>query len=271
YLYGLSFMTYASGKFTSFLMGEVRPGGWWYYFLVTFLIKTPIPLLLILVWSAFVQRAFWREDSVRTAFVVGPPLMYFMAISASGWNIGHRHLLPVHPFLFVFVSALIPWVSQRPKVVKSGIAALVCWYVLCSAWISPHYLAYFNELAGGPDRGGRYLVDSNLDIGQDLKGLKRYMDEHGIRRVWLAYFGQASPDYYKISYDYLPSYVIFEPQNVNPDAFRFERLPPLRGTVAISATLLYGAYMQTTNYFELYRQQKPVAKIGYSIFIYRFE
>ena len=97
------------------------------------------------------------------------------------------------------------------------------------------------------------------------------MDEHGIRRVWLAYFGQASPDYYKISYDYLPSYVIFEPQNVNPDAFRFERLPPLRGTVAISATLLYGAYMQTTNYFELYRQQKPVAKIGYSIFIYRFE
>jgi hypothetical protein len=227
--------------------------------------------LLILVWSALAQRAFWGEDYVRTAFVLVPPLVYFIAISASGWNIGHRHLLPVLPFLFVFVSALIPWVSQRPKVVKSGIAALVCWYVFCSARISPHYLAYFNELAGGPDRGGRYLIDSNLDWGQDLKGLKRYMDEHGIPRVWLAYFGQASPDYYKISYDYLPSYVIFEPQNVNPDAFRFPRLPPLRGTVAISATLLYGAYMQTTTYYELYRQQKPVAKIGYSIFIYRFE
>ena len=249
YLYGLARMTDFSGKFTSFLMGEVRAGGWWYYFLVTFLIKTPIPLLLILAWSAFVQRAFWREDLVRTVFVVGPPLMYFIAISASGWNIGHRHLLPVHPFLFVFVSALIPWVRSRPvKLVKSVLAALVCWYVFCSAWISPHYLAYFNELVGGPDRGARYLLDSNLDWGQDLKGLKRYMDEHGIHRVWLA-----------------------DPQNVNPDIFRFQRLPPLRGTVAISATMLHGVYQPTPTYFELYRQQKPVATIGYSIFIYRFE
>ena len=271
YLYGLTHMMDLSGKFTSFLMGEVRSGGWWYYFLVTFLIKTPIPLLMIVAWSVAVQRAFWAEDPVRSVFVAAPPLIYFISISASGWNIGHRHLLPVHPFLFVFVSALIPWVSRHAKVAKSGIAALACWYVFCSAWISPHYLAYFNELAGGPDRGGRYLVDSNLDMGQDLKGLKRYMDEHGIRRVWLAYFGQASPDYYKISYDYLPSYSIFDPQNVDPGVFQFERLPPLRGTVAISATLLHGAYMPKKGYFEFYRQQKPVAKIGYSIFVYRFD
>src|SRR6266516_4108931 len=271
YLYGLTHMMDLSGKFTSFLMGEVRAGGWWYYFLVTFLIKTPIPLLMIVVWSMAVQRAFWVEDPVRSVFVAAQPLIYFIAISASGWNIGHRHLLPVHPFLFVFVSSLIPWVSRHAKVAKSGIAALACWYVFCSAWISPHYLAYFNELAGGPDRGGRYLVDSNLDMGQDLKGLKRYMDEHGIRRVWLAYFGQASPDYYKISYDYLPSYSIFDPQNVDPGVLHFERLPPLRGKVAISATLLHGAYMPKKGYFEFYRQQKPVAKIGYSIFVYRFE
>ncbi len=271
YLYGLTHMMDLSGKFTSFLMGEVRAGGWWYYFLVTFLIKTPIPFLMIVVWSVAVQRAFWAEDPVRSVFVAAPPLIYFISISASGWNIGHRHLLPVHPFLFVFVSSLIPWVSRHAKVAKSGIAALACWYVFCSAWISPHYLAYFNELAGGPDRGGRYLVDSNLDMGQDLKGLKRYMDEHGIRRVWLAYFGQASPDYYKISYDYLPSYSIFDPQNVDPGVLHFERLPPLRGMVAISATLLHGAYMPKKGYFEFYRQQKPVAKIGYSIFVYRFE
>src|SRR5439155_16309847 len=110
YLYALTHMMDLSGKFTSFLMGEVRAGGWWYYFLVTLLIKTPIPLLVIVVWSVAVQRAFWLEDPVRSVFVAAPALIYFIAISASGWNLGHRHLLPVHPVLFVFVSALIPWI-----------------------------------------------------------------------------------------------------------------------------------------------------------------
>jgi hypothetical protein len=160
---------------------------------------------------------------------------------------------------------------------KRGLAGLACWYVLSSAWISPHYLAYFNELVGGPDRGSRYLVDSNLDWGQDLKGLKRYMDEHGIERVWLGYFGQADPDYYGIAYDYLPSYTIFDRGNDRPQFWDVDRIPLMPGMVAISATLLEGVYLPINDpakaraYFEEYRRMTPVAKIGYSIFIYRVE
>ena len=158
---------------------------------------------------------------------------------------------------------------------KGGLAALALWYIISSASIFPHYLAYFNELIGGPGQGYKYLVDSNLDWGQDLKGLKRYMDAHGIARVWLSYFGSASPDYYGITYDYLPSYVLLNSSNVYEELLRLDKLPPLRGTVAISATNLQGVLLPflgvNKDYFAFYRSQTPVANIGYSIFIYRFE
>ena len=277
YLYGLTFMGNLSGHFQSYLMGDIRSGGRWYYFLVTFLMKTPIALMLLLVLTLVLQRRVWGQPSLRFACLAGPIVIYFLMISVSGWNIGHRHLLPIYPFLFILAGALVPWAQRQSTLVKGGLVALVCWYALASAWIAPHYLAYFNELVGGPDQGYHYLVDSNLDWGQDLKGLKQYMDQHGIPRVWLSYFGQADPRYYGITYDYLPSYDIFHPQNVRPQVWLLDRAPPPHGTVAISATLLQGAYLpfsdpaKANGYFEEYRRMTPTAKVGYSIFIYQME
>jgi hypothetical protein len=277
YLYGLTFLLKISGHFLGFLNGELREGGWWHYFIVTFAIKTPLPLIGLLALALAVQRRLWRTHPVQAAFLFGPMVIYSVVITASKWNIGHRHLLPIYPFLFILAGSLVPWAMKRRLVMRIGLTGLVCWYVLASIIISPNYLAYFNELAGGPDRGYRYLVDSNLDWGQDLKGLRKYMDEHGIQRVWLSYFGQVDPHYYGISYDYLPSYHIFDPENVNPSVWEADRLPLLQGTVAISATLLQGAYLpfkdvsKLKQFYAEYRQLTPVAKIGYSIFIYQIE
>jgi hypothetical protein len=180
--------------------------------------------------------------------------------------------------LFIVSSSLVPWAIKQARLVRLGLGGLTCWYVLSSILVFPHYLAYFNELVGGPDNGHRYLVDSNLDWGQDLKGLKRYMDEQGIDRIWLSYFGQARPDYYGIRYNYLPSYDIFDAKNVDRSVIHVSSLPLLRGTVAISATLLQsqGEILSTgfgphPIYFEQYRRLTPVAKIGYSIFVFRIE
>jgi tetratricopeptide (TPR) repeat protein len=67
----------------------------------------------------------------------------------------------------------------------------------------PYYLAYFNQLAGGPRNAYKHLVDSSLDWGQDLCRLKRWLKEHdldgaGKAPVYLAYFGTARPSYYHI-------------------------------------------------------------------------
>jgi hypothetical protein len=231
YLFGLSHVIKASRR-KAFLMGEVSKG-WWHYFLVTFAVKTPLPLLILLTWLLFLLPKLWRDHPLYVNFLMVPVVIYFGVALASRINIGHRHLLPIYPFLFVLTSALIPWSKTKKPVVKVFLAVLAVWYVVSSATIFPHYLAYFNELAGGPENGHKYLVDSNLDWGQDLKGLKRYMEKRGIERVWLSYFGTASPDHYGIAYNYLPSYVIFNPPK--------DRIPT--PYMAISATNLQGIYL----------------------------
>ena len=102
-----------------------------------------------------------------------------------------------------------------------------------SSTVYPHNLAFFNALVGGPANGSQYLVDSNLDWGQDLKPLKRWMTEHNVPHINLAYFGFADPRYYQIDCTFLPG----SPPWVNPDLLSAPRLP---GYVAVSATLLRG-------------------------------
>ena len=264
YLDGLSHV-FKSSKRYAFLMGELSTDGWWYYFIVTFLLKTPLPLLLLLALTPLTLHRLWREKPVAVLCLLVPVLFFFGVASVSRLNIGHRHILPIYPFLIVMASSLLPWALRQRNLVKGGLSALAIWYVISSGSIFPHYLAYFNEMAGGPSNGYKHLVDSNLDWGQDLKGLKRYMDEHGIRRVWLSYFGTASPDYYGIAYNYLPSYLIFHP-NAEKEPTPY---------VAVSATNLQGVYLPvlgvSPDFFKPLRHRQPIAKIGYSIFLYRME
>ncbi len=264
YLYGMAFAVKGLKRW-GFLMGKVSIDGWWYYFIVTFLLKTPLPFLLLLATVPLTLPRLWRENRVAVLFLLVPVLVYFAIASASRLNIGHRHILPIYPFLFVIAGSLVSWVRQRRGYAKGWLVILAAWHVISSVAVFPHYLAYFNELGGGPQNGYKYLVDSNLDWGQDLKGLKRYMDTHGIRRVWLSYFGSANPNYYKIPYNLLPSIGYSRPGGTQePTSF-----------IAISATNLQGVYFRTVgldpDYFKDYRQLTPMAKVGYSIFLYRFE
>ena len=138
-----------------------------------------------------------------------------------------------------------------------ALAALCLWYAVSSIGTYPHYLAYFNEIAGGPESGYKYLVDSNLDWGQDLKNLKTYVDTEGLNTIRLAYFGSAHVDYYGIQALPLPM--------ERPDDFG-DRRPEV---YAISATYLQSGYLGDTEAYSWLREYEPFAKIGYSIFLYQ--
>jgi hypothetical protein len=71
--------------------------------------------------------------------------------------------------------------------------------------VFPRYLGFFNLPSGGPRQGWKYLVDSNLDWGQDLKRLKSYLADRGISNVCLNYFGTAPPSYYGIESKPVPA------------------------------------------------------------------
>jgi hypothetical protein len=265
YLTGLQAGTtlITTGK-DSFLFGAYSPTGWWYYFPVAFVVKTPLPTL-ILIGASFVfayQRGTWRLTLPLLISVV----IYFALCVASPFDIGYRHLLPVLPCLFIFTSqlALIDWKTSRQRVAAVG--AMLVWLMVASVSIFPYYLAYFNELAGGPRNGYKILVDSNVDWGQGLIGLRQYMTEENIPSVKLSYHGTADPTAYGIKYEPLPSY----PYNQwASDTVPNILLNPPAGLYAISVNNLQGLRFKNHDLYATFRQRKPDAVVGHSIFIYR--
>jgi hypothetical protein len=267
YFYGLAVKyTHTSGGRPAFLMGDLSSEGWWYYFPVAFLIKTPIPLLILLIVASILTvmqtKNFWR----REAFLLVPVLVWFGVNSSSGFNLGYRHLLPTLPFLFVFAGQVVTAGRNRRRAVIVGLVSILCvWQLVGTLRIHPHYLAYFNELVGGPENGYRYLVDSNLDWGQDLKGLGAYLKAQGIDRVELGYFGTADPAYYGIHYTCLPSFGILSKDKCPIESGFQDRA----GVFAVSATHLQGVYLDDPYTFDWLKEREPEAVIGHSIFVYR--
>jgi hypothetical protein len=132
--------------------------------------------------------------------------------------------------------------------------------------IFPHYLTFFNELAGGPSNGYKVLVDSNLDWGQDLIRLRKYMTEQNIPSVKLSYHGTADPAAYGVVYEPLPSYPYNQwAGDTVPDIL----LNPPSGVYAISANNLQGLRFKNHDLYATFRERKPDAVVGHSIFIYR--
>ena len=256
YFRGLRWLRrYSQRGAPAFLMGNYSLKGWWYYFLVAFVIKTPIPTMALLALAIY-RTVRSGTDTVRKEYALYVPVLaFFLSTPFSFLNIGYRHILPVLPFLFVLVGKVAVW--SKEHWLRVVLAGLCLWCAIASTAIYPHYLAYFNEIAGGPRNGYKYLVDSNLDWGQDLKNLKRYMDQNRLREIRLAYFGSAHVDYYGIRAKPLPMQ--------KPDDL--ESRPS--EVYAISATYLQSGYLGDVDAFSWLRQYEPVAKIGYSIFVYR--
>jgi hypothetical protein len=175
------------------------------------------------------------------------PMIVFFSLP-SRINIGIRYVLPLIPLLCVFAGKVA---SIESKQWKRTLAILYIWYAGSAAWIFPHYLAYFNEMVGGPSKGYKYLVDSNLDWGQNLNDLMDYLKENGIRDAKIRYFGPRGVlEYYDLN---------------NADLNDCEPSPDVW---AISATYLQNLYLDNPHCHDWLKKLKPKKVLGYSIFIY---
>jgi hypothetical protein len=262
YARGLVFVMRHSEARRTFLLGELSDRGFPHYFLVTFLLKSPVPLLLLTALALARLGRIGRRDA---AFLWLPVLVYAAFTLTRGLQIGHRHLLPLYPFLFVAAgeAAARLWSWRRPAGLAL-VAGLGLWYAGGTLRNHPHHLAYFNEIAGGPANGWRVLVDSNLDWGQDLKRLAAWMRRKGVTRVKLSYFGSADPSYYGIDAEALPGYTA-------PHAPRVTREIRPGDIVAVSATNLQGVYLEPEDRALMARLRalEPIGRAGWSIRVYR--
>lgn len=251
FLYGFAYTLKSVEARGAFLDGAHSLTGWVSFFPKAFLYKSTPALLLALVTGALLVLTRLRPsgwDRLRPHLYRVAPLLVLFAVYwavslPSKLNIGHRHILPTYPVLFIFCGVLgwaaaRAWRQSRPAgVALAAIVALLLGGQAASAvGIYPHYLAYFSPVVGGPTQGYKHLVDSSLDWGQDLPGLKQWLDQN--RRpgepVYLSYFGTGEPDHYGIEAVRLPG--IFSFRRVHPWYW------PEPGVYAISATMLVHVY-----------------------------
>lgn len=269
---------------TTYFLGEVSNFGWSYYFPIVYLIKEPITfhaLTLIAIFYALVllfKNKFWKDAKNKTTnlikthfpeFAMLAFIVIYWTVSIKGsLNIGVRHLLPVFPFTIILAGAMTVKLLKEPylKIKYIILIVLIFWQAFSVVSVYPHFLAYFDELVGGSANGYKYVVDSNLDWGQDLKRLKKWVEENKIDKIYVDYFGGGDAKYY-LKEKYVPWWGTRNPQELPEGSY-----------LAVSATLLQGGRGKKIpglegpeGYYLWLNKYQPVAKIGYSIFVYRID
>ena len=178
-----------------YLLGRLYTGGNPAFFPVALFIKTPIAMLLLCLAGVGIAWRFYRlkineEVVVLFSGLVGPLLVGVLG----NMNIGLRHILPVYPFLGMFASiAVVSMWSRRGahgQLVRGLVFVLLIWNVTSCLLAAPQYLSYFNEFAAS--RPGHFLVDSDLDWGQDFYKLESKLSGVPPADVSVDYFGDGT-------------------------------------------------------------------------------
>lgn len=180
-----------------YLCGELRRTGWWWYYVFALLVKVPLGTwaLTIAALIAAVRRPAARSTMAAELVLLVPiGVVLFVMSFLTDINLGLRYVLPMFPFWFVLLSRLGQGVADRAPAWVAVVGLSLAWNVVACARIHPHHLAYFNESVGGAERGSLYLIDSNLDWGQDMLTVESWVRENRPgEKVGLAYFGNVDP------------------------------------------------------------------------------
>ena len=280
YRQGLAWALFHSGKGHSvpaFLLGRFSDDGFWYFYPVLFLLKTPAALhVLMLMAAGFglyrLRRApdapgaqpRWRSwiRSPYRALTIG--VLVFLAILVrANLNIGLRHALPLVPPLLVLTAVGVTRLATGHRRVRQGVYALVALFVTSTLAQYPNFLSYTSEYIVDRDRADHYFADSSLDWGQGLLQLRDWMRENDIPRVYLSYFGSALPEGYGIDYVAMTGYFqIFTPM---PDSSAGPL--PTPEWMVISATNRAGIYLDGKP-FEGFRDIPPQHVIANHLYVY---
>ena len=246
-----------------FALGEQKQGNWWWYFPLAFLIKNPLPMLI--GWGIGLVVLLRQPPSWLRILAMGTfPILYAALAISRGINIGYRHMLAVHPFLYLIIGGGLWQWSQRLYNHRWRwwlLGVLATWCAVSVLQSFPYEIAYFNELGGGARNGYRYLADSNVDWGQGSKALREYLVAHPGPTPNVAYhFTGVQPDLYGIEMKALP------PQ---PDAPPLTApFHPLPGRYVIGVDALQRGWPADPDMYAWFRQVEPTARLASSFFVY---
>jgi len=250
------------GRWT-FLAGRWKWGGWPYFYLFAIAIKSPLGYGLLLLMAL---RVVCRGGpGIRpSAVAITLPVVAILGFVSreQGFTTCVRYVLPALPYAIVLLASVGRWVETGSKWARYGVGVTLAWIVSSSLWCLPFSLSYFNELAGGPTQGYRYLFEANVDWGQDLYFVKDWVERHPeARPVTLSWFEIFDPELVGLNLPPTPMPSVSQTlggQNGSPPASVFE------GWHIVNVHNLQSADQR----FAYLRELEPIDRIGYSVMVY---
>ena len=255
------------------LLGMYSRNGWWYYFPVAFALKTTIPFLLLSITSlAWAIYRWVRDREARFLWMLAPLLVYSAYVLASRIDIGIRYYLPAYSFLFILTGALLARVLRSRKLRAAAILpaiASIAWIGVEAVRAYPNHVSYMNQLASSRPHWW-YLSDSNIEWGDDTRGVGLYLRERGETRVRSAFLG----DFILLHHYGVQPLALASAEGNEPEHTRYVAIGAsyLNGSTIPEATKIQGRWVtepERLNLFDTYRRRIPEAVIGGSIYLYR--
>jgi hypothetical protein len=242
----------------AYLLGHVKAGGWWYFFLVGIAFKSPLPFLILCGVGLLSLAASAREKGWSSLAPAASVLAILVITLPVKYNAGTRHVLVVFPLLamiagqggaYLWLSAINAWDWKRLALVL-----LLLWHGIESARARNDFISYFNELAGR-DPSRVMVAGCDLDCGQDIFRLAKELQARNIRHFSLAVWSSA--DMQRMG---LPEFEVLHPYQ------------PATGWLAISArSFRFGDVLHESyppDAFGWIAKFQPVAYVGRTIRLY---
>lgn len=290
YLFGAAWQL-TRGSAYGYFMGEGSFSTWRSFYPVGYLLKLPLAfhvLTLIAVFQALRELSGKKLGEIKhlissNLFVAAGAawVAYYVLILVfvNAGNTGSRYLIPALPFVFILVSlGVLRWICspagyQRARV--GMLLVLLIWQAGSVFRSYPSFLSYFNGLVG-PEKGSYYLVDTDVEWGQDTKRLGAWMKEHRITKlrlgdsyVYTTHLGSQGKGWvFSHAYQHY----------LGKAVERLEPGVPSSGWIAVPARALRWGQAKaaaksgwSSDSFRWLQNYKPMVIIGNSIYVYYIE
>lgn len=254
----------------SYLRGEWKDHGWWYYYIYALMVKMPLgtwilTLLCILITCFRANyNAKWRDELL----ILLPFLILFIFVSSqTGFSLHSRYIIPALPFLFIWISKVGCAFKLKHYITSTAATLSLGWMIISSLAVFPHSLTYFNELSGGPQARPNHLLGSNLDWGQELYFLEEWYLEHPeARPISVAYWGSFPLEKTKIISSGYPQVNLGDNADF-PSQLSEKEISALTGWYVLSVNEIYSPSSQ----YKYFLNFEPEVIIGNTIYVYKLD
>ncbi len=170
----------------------------WYFLPVNLFLKLPLPLT-VLFFVGTVAGLLHTERRQITLLFLAPIIAILGFSSVSGISPWTRYVLPIFPFIFILAgSSILSFTHRWSRIL---LAIVLIWYMGGTLVQYPHFLSYANELAGKPEDRYKIFYDANIEWGEGLYDVGKFVQTHKDKAIYFSYFGTDDGAYYGVPSD----------------------------------------------------------------------